>query len=83
MLIARNFLVFYWQKGLILVKALNGKLGQVVRFDPAKKCYMIFVPDLDENGFNSEFLLRTYSRQPSKWRRIRKSLKSSDGLALE
>ena len=45
-----------WIQGLVLGKALNGKLGEVVGFAPAKKRYMIFVPDLDENGFESEFL---------------------------
>ena len=45
-----------WIQGLVLSPALNEKLGEVVGFDSKKKRYMVFIPDLDENGFNSEFV---------------------------
>ena len=45
-----------WIKDLVQGQALNGKVGEVIGFDPAKKRYMIFIPDLDENGFSSEYL---------------------------
>ena len=45
-----------WIEGLQGAKDLNGKLGQIVKFNKEKHRYEVFIPDLDCHKFNKEFL---------------------------
>ena len=49
-----------WIKDLQTVNArfgqLNGKLGQIIAYDDIKHVYQVFVPDLDNNGFDEDSL---------------------------
>ena len=44
-----------WIEGLQGAKDLNGKLGQIVKFNKNKQRYEVFIPD--SNGFNSRDFL--------------------------
>ena len=41
-----------WIAGLKGAKELNGKLGQIVKYNEKKQRYQVFIPGADSNGFN-------------------------------
>ena len=41
-----------WIEGLNGAKELNGKLGQIVKYNEEKQRYQVFIPGADSNGFN-------------------------------
>ena len=45
-----------WIEGLQGAKDLNGKLGQIVKFNKEKQRYEVFIPDLDSHKFSKESL---------------------------
>ena len=50
-----------WIEGLQGAKDLNGKLGQIVKFNKNKQRYEVFIPD--GNGFNSRDFLPAKSQK--------------------
>jgi hypothetical protein len=42
-----------WIAGLKGAKELNGKLGQIVKYNEEKQRYQVFIPGVDSNGFNN------------------------------
>ena len=74
-----------WIEGLQGAKDLNGKLGQIVKFNKDKQRYEVFIPD--SNGFNSRDFLPAKSMLdkihiPSQIEFIRKIFRQEDESSL-